>query len=104
MFLLFIRGGVEQVMSGISQQQQITTGVLDTIKSYVPTVQQVWTGNDATEFGNDVGRKLVPATLELIAAIAGVNLNLTKSTNIVDQADNQSQKLGEELGQEFGQI
>lgn len=104
MFLLFIAAGVEQVMSGISQQQQICQNTLDQIKGYVPTVQQVWTGNDATEFGNDVQRKLVPASLELIAAIAGVNLNLTKSTNIVNQADNQCKGMAEELGQEFGQI
>lgn len=104
MFILFVRSAVEQAMSQISQQQQLTSGVLDTIKGYVPTVQQVWTGNDATEFGNDVQRKVVPAMLELIAAIAGFNLNLTKSTNIVDKADNDSQKLANELGDEFGQI
>lgn len=104
MFILFVRSAVEQAMSQISQQQQLTSGVLDTIKGYVPTVQQVWTGNDATEFGNDVQRKIVPAMLELIAAIAGFNLNLTKSTNIVDKADTDSQKLANELGDEFGQI
>jgi uncharacterized protein YukE len=104
MFLQFVRSGVEQVMSGISQQQQITTAVLDTVKSYVPTVQQAWTGNDANEFAADIARKYVPANLELIAAIAGVNLNLTKSTNIVDQADNESKKAADELGQEFGQV
>jgi uncharacterized protein YukE len=104
MFILFVRSAVEQAMSQISQQQQLTSGVLDTIKGYVPTVQQVWTGNDATEFGNDVQRKVVPAMLELIAAIAGFNLNLTKSTNIVDKADSDSQKLANDLGDEFGQI
>lgn len=104
MFLLFIAAQVMQVSSGVKQQQQICQQALDTIKGYVPTVQAVWTGNDATEFGNDVQRKLVPASLELIAAIAGFDLNLTKSTNIVSQADNQSKGMAEELGQEFGQI
>jgi uncharacterized protein YukE len=104
MFLQFVRSGVEQVMSGISQQQQITTGVLDAVKSYVPTIIQAWEGDDSKEFAADIARKYVPANLELIAAIAGVNLNLTKSTNIVDQADNEAKKMGDELGQEFSQI
>lgn len=102
--LQFIRGEVSNVMSGVGQQRQIVSGVLDTIKSFVPKVQSSWIGGDADEFAADVMRKVVPAMTELIAAIAGVNLNLTKATDIVDQADNKAKGMADQLGELFGQI
>jgi WXG100 family type VII secretion target len=103
-FLQFLRVDVGNVMATVGQQKQITEGTLDQIKGYVPKIQAAWVGDDATEFGNDVMRKIVPAMVELIAAIAGINLNLTKATNIVDQADSQCKSLAEDLGGTFGQI
>jgi uncharacterized protein YukE len=103
-FLQFLRGDVSNVMSGIGQQRQITENILETLKGYVPKVQQSWIGGDADEFAADVARRIVPAMLELIAAIAGVNLNLTKATNTVDQADTNSKSLADGLGDLFGQI
>lgn len=103
-FLQFLRGDVGNVMSGIGQQRQITENVLETIKGYVPKVQQSWIGGDADEFAADVARKIVPAMLELIAAIAGINLNLTKATNAVDQADSKSKSLVDNIAGLFGGI
>lgn len=103
-FLQFLRGEVDNVMAGVGQQQQIVSGVLDQIKSYVPKVQAAWIGGDADEFAADVARKVVPAMLELIAAIAGINLNLTKATNVIDQADNKVKGMADQLGDLFGQI
>ncbi|MBM4423809.1 MAG: hypothetical protein FJ030_10500 [Chloroflexi bacterium] len=104
MLFQFIRSQVDNVMSGVGQQQQIVSGVLDTIKGYVPKVQGSWIGGDADEFASDVARKIVPAMLELIAAIAGINLNLTKATGIIDQADNQCTQQAQSLGDLFGGI
>jgi hypothetical protein len=103
-FFQFIRSQVDNVMAGIGQQQQIVGGVLDQIKSYVPKVQSAWIGGDADEFAADVARKVIPAITELIAAIAGVNLNLTKATGIVDQADTKVKGLADGLGDVFAQI
>jgi uncharacterized protein YukE len=103
-FLQFLRVDVGNVMATVGQQQQITSQTLDTIKGYVPKIQAAWVGDDATEFAADVARKIVPAMIELIAAIGGVNLNLTKATNIVDQADSQCKSLAEDLGSTFGAI
>jgi uncharacterized protein YukE len=103
-FLQVIFPDISNVMSTITQQQQITSSLLDTIKGYVPKVQAVWIGKDATEFGNDVARKLVPAMLELIAAIAGMNLNLTKAQNVIQQADNQVKGLAENISGMFNGI
>jgi uncharacterized protein YukE len=103
-FFQILMPDIANVMAGIKQQQQIASQLLDTIKGYIPKVQAVWIGTDATEFGNDVMRKLVPAMLELIAAIGGMNLNLTKAQEIVHQADNQVKQLANGLGDLFGAI
>jgi uncharacterized protein YukE len=104
MVLQFLREQVENVMSGVSQQKEITTNVMETIKGYVPMVQQSWIGGDADEFAADVMRKVIPAILELIAAIAGVNLNLSKATSIVDQADAKVKSLASGISDIFGSI
>jgi uncharacterized protein YukE len=91
-------------MATTGQQQQITGQVLDTIKGFVPKVQGSWIGGDEDEFAADVARKIVPAMTELIAAIGGINLNLTSATNIVDQADSKAQGMANQLGDMFGQI
>jgi uncharacterized protein YukE len=103
-FLQFLRGDVENVMSGVDQQKQIVSNTLDSIKSLVPRVTMSWIGGDANEFAADVMRKIVPAMLELIAAIAGVNLNLTKATNIIDQADSKVKSLADGIGDLFSGI
>jgi uncharacterized protein YukE len=103
-FLQFIRSEVSNVSSGVSQQQQIVSGVLDQIKGYIPKVQSAWIGGDEKEFEADVMRKVVPAMMELIAAIGGVNLNLSKATSIIDQADSKVKSLADELGDIFDKI
>jgi WXG100 family type VII secretion target len=103
-YLQFLRDQVENVSSGIDQQKEIVSGVLDKVKSYVPRIQSAWIGGDADEFAADVGRKVVPAMLELIAAIAGINLNLSKATGIIDQADSKIKSLADGLGDVFANI
>jgi len=103
-FLQFVRSEVSNVSSGVSQQQQIVSGVLDQIKGYIPKVQSAWIGGDEKEFEADVMRKVVPAMMELIAAIGGVNLNLNKATSVIDQADAKVRSLADELGDIFDKI
>jgi WXG100 family type VII secretion target len=88
----------------IGQQQQICSGMLDQIKGYVPKVQGAWIGGDADQFAEDVARKLVPAMAELIAAIGGINLNLTRAAGIIDQADQKARQFADGLGDQFAQI
>jgi len=102
--LQFIRGQCESVSAGIGQQKQLASSVLDQIKGYVPKVQSSWIGGDADEFAADVARKVVPAMIELIAAIGGINLNLDKATQIVDQADSKCKGIADSLGDQFAGI
>ena len=46
-FFQVIRPEVSNVISGITQQKGIASGLLDTLKSYVPKVQTAWIGGDA---------------------------------------------------------
>jgi len=104
MLFQFIREQVSNVTQNVSQQQQITSGVLDQIKASVPRIKGSWIGGDADEYESDVARKVVPAMVELIAAIAGINLNLNKATSLIDQADSKVKGLASGLGDVFSQI
>ncbi len=42
--------------------------------------------------------------MDLIAAIGGVNTNLSQATGIVDQADQKCQSMANQLGDLFGGI
>jgi WXG100 family type VII secretion target len=103
-FLQFMRNDVSNVMSQVKKQQGSAENVLTQIKGYIPKVQAAWIGGDADEFAADVGRKLVPAMTELILAIAGINVNLTKATSTMDSADNKVKGLANKLGDIFGKI
>lgn len=103
-FFLVIPNEVSNVMSGIKQQQGIASSLNDTIKGYVPKVQSAWIGGDADEFAADVARKIVPAMVELIAAIGGVNLNLTKALDIVSNMERKCSSMVKGLADEFGGI
>lgn len=103
-FIQFIAGGVQDVMGQVGQQQQQAQSVLQNIQGFVPKVQAAWRGDDANEFAADVARKIVPAMAELIAAIAGVNLNLTKATDVMNQADSKVKGLADGLGDVFSKI
>lgn len=103
-FLQFLRPSVDDVMSQVSSQHQQAQNVLQTIQGFVPKVTGAWKGDDANEFAADVARKLIPAMTELIAAIAGVNLNLTKATSVMDQADSKVKSLADGLGDVFSKI
>lgn len=100
----FVRGQCESAMSAVNAQKAQSTNVMDQVKSYVPKIQGAWIGGDANEFAADVARRLVPAIQDLIAAIAGINLNLTKAMSIMDQADQKAKGMADQLGGEFDAI
>jgi WXG100 family type VII secretion target len=104
MIIQFIRSQVEGVVSTASQQAGQAQNVLGQIQGYVPKVQSAWRGGDEKEFEADVQRKLIPAMMQLIAAISGFGGNLTKATGVMDQADKKIQGLANGLGDVFSKI
>lgn len=95
---------LEQVKSQITNQHSSGQTVLDTVKSYIPKIIAGWTGDDSTAFSNHVQSVFVPDMQAFIAAIAGVNVNIGKGTDIVNNADKQIQGLADQLGGVFDQI
>lgn len=102
--LQFIREMVDNVKSSVTQQHGIGSDALEGVKATIPAIQASWIGGDSQEYAADVLRKIVPAMLELLAAIAGININLTKATSIVDQADSKVKSLAGGLSDLFGGI
>ena len=102
--LQFQRQVVQQLMSNVKKQHSMAEDLLQQVKGYGPTVQSAWRGGDADEFVEDIGRKFVPAMTELIMAIAGINVNLTKATETVDNADKKAKGLVNGLADEFSTI
>ena len=102
--LQFQRNVVQELMSKVKKQHSLAEDLLQQVRGYGPTVQTAWRGGDADEFVADIGRKFVPAMMELIMAIAGVNVNLTKATETVDNADKKAKSLVDGLADEFMKI
>src|SRR6266542_563973 len=100
----FIRPQCEQSSSMVGQAQNISQNVMQQIQSYPNIVGNAWIGGDADSFAEKVVTKLLPAIAELIAAIAGINLNLTDATSAVDEADQKIQGMAGQLGDLFGSI
>jgi len=100
----FIRDQVQQSSTMISQSHNITSNVMQQIQTYPNIVGNAWIGGDADSFAEKVMTKLLPAIAELIAAIAGFNLNLTDTTSTVDAADQKVQGMASQLGDTFGGI
>jgi uncharacterized protein YukE len=104
MIFQFIRDQVQQSSAMVSQAKNITQNVMQQIQGYPNIVGNAWIGGDADSFAEKVVTKLLPAIAELIAAIGGVNLNLTDATAIVDEADQKIQGMAGGLGDLFGSI
>lgn len=95
---------LDQVMSIVNAQKQMTQTVADTVKSYVPKIVAGWTGDDSTAFSQHIQSHFVPDIMALIAAIAGINTNINKGKDIVNNADKQIQGLADQLGGVFDSI
>lgn len=103
-FFQFIRSDVEQAVSTIANEAAKASNLLDQLQSLAARVPQAWIGDDANEFAADFARRIVPAMIELIAAIGGVNINITKGTNIVDSADTRCSGMASNLADTFSGI
>lgn len=89
----FISSGVQQSVSQIKQAKGMGQNVMSAIQQYPNKVSSAWIGGDAEAFAEKVLTKLLPAIAELIAAIAGMDLNLTDATSAVESSDQKVSKL-----------
>lgn len=88
-------GAVQDSISKVMSQKQAMEDLQTKTQGYIPKVEGAWRGGDEKEFSADVQRKLIPAIMQLIEAIAGFGSNLGAVGNIVGQADS---KIGSMVG------
>ncbi|HSB90804.1 MAG TPA: WXG100 family type VII secretion target [Anaerolineales bacterium] len=97
-------GKVAEAIGKFSQQKDMTEQNQALIKAAGPKVQGAWIGGDADEFVADIARKLTPKFAEFAAALAGVILNLNKSSSSVSDNDKKASSLADGLANTFSQI
>jgi uncharacterized protein YukE len=103
-FIDMIRDQITQQINVISLQSNMTGQLKTKIQSFVPTVSGAWIGGDADAFAAEVQGRLLPAIDELIAALAGINLNLSHAVGAIDQADQKAKGFADRLGELFDAI
>jgi len=95
---------VSELAGKFLQQKEATDQSQSQVKSYGPKVQSAWIGGDADEFVADIARKLVPKYIELAAAFAGVQLNLTKTSDTASSGDKKASGLAQRFADLVGKI
>lgn len=103
-FFQFDFGQVMDAASKFTQQKTATDNAQSIITSTIAKIQGAWIGGDAEEFASDVMRRIVPKYTELALAFTGLNVNLTKSNDSVQGADQKASKMANQLGDLFSQI
>ena len=88
-------GQVADIAGKFLQQSNATDQSQSIVKGFGPKVQSAWIGGDADEFNTDIGRKLVPKYIEFAAALTGVQLNLTKSSDTASAGDKKASGLAQ---------
>ena len=97
-----VRAPAEEAISIVMKQKGEMEDMQSKTQGYVPQVMSAWRGGDEQEFEADVRRQLIPAIMNLIAAIAGFGGNLGSVMNIFDQADSKVSSMVGGLSDMFG--
>jgi WXG100 family type VII secretion target len=103
-FFMMDIGGVQSAIQQVSQQHQTVQSVQDMAKQAQQTVMGSWIGGDEQSFNQAVLTKLLPAIMQLMAAIAGFGGNLTQGIDIMSTADKAVKGLGDQFGGLVDQI
>jgi hypothetical protein len=96
-----IRPDVLAAITTIANEVVKATTLQSHLNGLAERVPQAWIGDDANEFSTDFTRRVVPAMVELIAAIGGINVNLNKGIAIVDAADQNAARVAANLTSKF---
>jgi WXG100 family type VII secretion target len=103
-FFMMDIGGVQSAIQQVSQQHQTVQSVQDMAKQAQQTVMGSWIGGDEQAFNQAVLTKLLPAIMQLMAAIAGFGGNLTQGRDIMSTAEKAVKGLGDQFGGLVDQI
>jgi WXG100 family type VII secretion target len=103
-FFMMDIGGVQSAIQQISQQHQTVQSAQDMAKQAQSTVMGSWIGGDEQAFNQAVLTKLLPAYMQLMAAIAGFGGNLTQGIDIMNSADKMVKSCADQFGGLIDQI
>ena len=102
--LKIARAVLEGVLDEIANQGRILEAIEDAIRgNYLPSVSS-WIGEDADAFRGEVETRLLPAIVELIAAIFGMSTGVSSAHEIMQTADAQCSGQAENLADVFRNI
>jgi hypothetical protein len=104
--LSFAREIVQGVMSQITQQLSIITDAVESpIKNMVQqVVGGVWKGRGSEAFVNEINSVVFPLIAGCLTGVTGVNTNINKAMDIMDQAENAVTGIVGEIADVFGGI
>jgi len=97
-------GKVGEAIGKFGQQKDMTETNQAIVKAAGPKIQSAWIGGDADEFVADIARKLMPKYAEFAAALAGIMLNLGKSSSSVSDNDKKASSLADGFNNVCSQI
>lgn len=89
LLLKIARAVVAQVQQQLNQQLNIVQNQVQAqFRSYIQTVLSgVWTGRGADAFVASVEKEGLQIVENILSGVAGMNTNITRAVEIVDQAD-----------------
>jgi hypothetical protein len=99
-----LQGPVEDIVGRITQQLNMVEDVQQQINGFAGGIPNVWVGEDANAFLEEVQTRVIPEIADLIAAIGGMPGGLGNMMSIMHSADSESRGLVGGLGDMFGGI
>lgn len=100
----FVRIAVNQVMSTITQQINLTEGILGQVRGAIPGIESAWTGDDADAFVQEINSRLVPEITSAIASVVGMSIGIASAVNVIDAADRKARGIVADLSGVFDSI
>jgi len=104
--LQIARAVVAQVQSQLTQQLNIVQNQVEAqFKNYIQTVMGgVWTGRGADAFVESVNKEGMQIVENILTGVTGMNGNITRAVEIMDQADRTCRSAVENLTSTFDAI
>jgi uncharacterized protein YukE len=101
----FVAGQIEEQISTFRNQGSQTEQVVNIIKKgFSPITGGAWIGLGSQAYQGEITGKVIPQTMELIAAIAGFGGNLGSALNIMNVADKAVSGIVGQVGDIFDAI
>ena len=100
----FLRNPVMEIIANVAKNAGTMGDTRDRIQGYVGTVTGSWIGGDEQAFEQEIKTRVIPMTVDFIAALTGLNTNTQKAVDIMDKADAAAKGVADQMKGEFSQI